>query len=423
MTAQSVTSTEPTTQDKITYQLCEYANLINAVQRNGGDRAAEQQRLEHKLLDLINPCLTQNQMQINGWKVVWGPGVALFDTDLYAVNAMYVAQSTDDSSKFVIAMAGSTDALVSDWIIEDTFMQQVPWLTHTDAKYTAGTAIGVDILRKMKPSDGIPGAGQTLLEFLGALQNKAVDLTVTGHSLGGALSITLALLLRDTQWLWDLSEKAKISVLSTAGPSFCNQQFVDYATGRLQRVQRYSSDLDVIPHVWNSSDIDYAKTLYSDYNRPAPDAVKTVFDLLKALASTSGQYVHFEPASGWFHGTFNQAIDGTPGLKPDQLYLQQVGYQHIGGYHQFFEIPGVTWPSGVMALPPAAADMGMSRILDSVGAPLGDGVGQALANRRPVTVPVDGQPEFLPIDHNSPEAEQLMGRITAQIAETIQSGR
>ncbi|MGK8503568.1 lipase family protein [Nocardia asiatica] len=411
MTARFTTINEPTLEDKIAYQLCEYANLVNTISKQDGD-------LEGTLSQKIQQYLDTNREVIGGWEIVWGPGVAVFDTDLYAVNALYMVRSTEDRSRYVIAMAGSSDALVFDWLVEDSFITQTPWFANNAAMHTIGTAIGVKTLLNIEPSGQRPGAGHTLPEFLSTLGDKAIDLTVTGHSLGGALSPTLALFLRDTQWLWDNSEKARISVLSTAGPSFCNQEFVDYTTERLQRVQRYANDLDIVPHMWNPSDTDGAKALYSKNNQPPPDGMEIVFDLLKAQASVSGQYAHFDPTSGVFQGTFNEEIDQTQGAKPDDLYFKQVGYQHIDGYHAFFEITGVQWPQGVIALPPVGADTVMGRIMASAGAPHGDGAGKVLANRRPVTVPINGQPVELPTDHNSPEAKKLVERVTAEFDPT-----
>ncbi|MEU5757624.1 hypothetical protein [Nocardia sp. NPDC047648] len=411
MTAQSTTINEPNLQDKIAYQLCEYANLVNTISKEDSD-------LESTLSQKIQQYLDTNQEVIGGWEIVWGPGVALFDTDLYAVNALYMVRSTEDRSRYVLAMAGSTDALVFDWLVEDSFILQTPWFANNAAMHTIGTAIGVKTLINIRPSGQRPGAGHTLPEFLSTLGDKAIDLTVTGHSLGGALSLTLALFLRDTQWLWDNSEKAKISVLSTAGPSFCNQEFVDYTTQRLQRVQRYANDLDVVPHMWNPPDIDGAKALYSKNNQPAPGAMEIVFDLLKAQASASGQYAHFDPSSGVFQGTFNDEINQTQGSTSDDLYWNQVGYQHIGGYHDFFEIKGVQWPQGVVALPPVGADTVMGRLVAAAGRPGGDGAGQILANRPPVTVPINGQPVEMPTDHNSPEAKKFVDRVTAEFDPT-----
>ncbi|WP_051023064.1 lipase family protein [Nocardia pneumoniae] len=411
MTARSTTINEPTLQDKITYQLCEYANLVNSISKEGSD-------LEGTLYQKIQQYLDTNREVIGGWEIVWGPGVALFDTDLYSVNALYMVRSIEDRSRYVIAMAGSSDALVFDWLVEDSFILQTPWFANNAAWHTIGTAIGVKTLLGIRPSGPRPGAGHTLPEFLSMLGDKAIDLTVTGHSLGGALSLTLALFLRDTQWLWDNSEKARISVLSTAGPSFCNKEFVNYTTQRLQQVKRYANDLDVVPHMWNPPDIDGAKALYSKNNQPAPGGMEVVFDLLETQASLSGQYAHFDPTSGVFQGTFNNEINQTQGSTSDDLYFSQVGYQHIGGYHEFFEITGVQWPQGVVALPPVGADTAMGRILASAGLPAGDGAGRVLANRRPVTVPINGQPVELPTDHDSPEAKKLVDRVTAEFDPT-----
>ncbi|MEU2037212.1 lipase family protein [Nocardia niwae] len=411
MTAQSTTINEPTLQDKITYQLCEYANLVNTISKEDGD-------LEGTLSQKIQQYLDTNQEVIGGWEIVWGPGVALFDTDLFAVNALYMVRSTEDRSRYVIAMAGSTDALVFDWLVEDSFILQTPWFANNAALHTIGTAIGVKTLINIRPSGNRPGAGHTLPEFLSALGDKAIDLTVTGHSLGGALSLTMALFLRDTQWLWDNSEKARISVLSTAGPSFCNQEFVDYTSQRLQRVQRYANDLDIVPHMWNPPDIEAAKALYSKNNQPAPAGMQVLLELLKIQASVSGQYAHFDPTRGVFQGTFNDEIDQTQGSTSDDLYMKQVGYQHIDGYHDFFEITGVQWPQGVVALPPVGTDTVMNRVLALAGQRLGDGAEKVLANRRPVTVPLNGQPVELPTDHDSPEAKNFVDRVTAEFDPT-----
>ncbi|MFE3230258.1 hypothetical protein [Nocardia sp. NPDC059228] len=398
MTAQPTALSGPTLQDKVTYQLCEYANLVNSIENDGN--------LEGQLQQQIQRYLDLNRATIGGWEIVWGPGVAVFPTDMYAVNALYMAQSTEDRSRYVIAMAGSTDALVFDWLVEDFLIHQKPWFANLAAWYTEGTAIGVNILTGITPSGDRPGAGRTLPVFLSTLGDAAIDLTVTGHSLGGALSPTLALFLRDTQMLWNPSEQATISVLSTAGPSFGNQEFVDYTTQRLHRVQRYANDLDIVPYMWNPADIDCVKGFYCENNLRAPDAFPLMFDLLKTKASVSGQYAHFDATNGVFQGTFN------PDFSDD--YGKQIGYQHIGGYHQFFDIPGVTWPQNVIALPPVTPDTGTGRILASAGVSLGDGAGKAPANHRPVTVPINGQPVELPTNHDSPEARQLAARITAE---------
>ncbi|TQM33247.1 lipase (class 3) [Nocardia bhagyanarayanae] len=394
MTAQSTTSNEAALQDKITFQLSLYANLINGEENDGN--------LEHLLQQRIQDNLDINRGVIGGWEIVWGPGIEVFPTDLYARNVLYMVRSTDDPSRYVIAVAGSTDGPF-DWLVENFLIGQIPWLAYPAARYTTGAAIGVNILSKITPSGDRPGAGRTLHAFLGALDHTDIDLTVTGHSLAGVLSPTLALLLRDTQQLWDPSEKARVSVLSTAGPSFGNPEFVAYATQRLQRVRRYANSLDVIPNVWNPDDIDRAKTFYSDNNLPAP--WPGLFDLIKQ-ASNSGQYAHLDSTNGVFQGTFNTEVTD---------YLKQVGYQHIGGYRQFFEIPGVSWP---VAIPAGVGDTGIGRIAALAGGPLGDGIGKAPENRRPLTAPINGQPVELPTDPDSREAGKLVDLVTAEIDPT-----
>lgn len=60
----------------------------------------------------------------------------------------------------------------------------------------------------------------------------------------------------------------------------------------------------------------------------------------------------------------------------------------------------------------------MGRIRAAAGLPLGDGAGKVLANHRPVTVPINGQPVELPTDHDSPEPKKLVDRVTAEFDPT-----
>ncbi|MET9028912.1 hypothetical protein ABZW96_25355 [Nocardia sp. NPDC004168] len=76
------------------------------------------------------------------------------------------------------------------------------------------------------------------------------------------------------------------------------------------------------------------------------------------------------------------------------------------------------WPQGVVALPPVGTDAVMNRVLALAGLPLGDGAGKVLANHRPATVPLNGQPVELPTDHDSPEAKNFVDRVTAEFNPT-----
>src|SRR5262249_24914525 len=149
-----------------------------------------------------------------------------------------------------------------DWLLEDGSVSiQVPWPTGnpppgSNRQISHGTFRGLSFLRTLRPGPHQPGAGSLLSDSLAAGLNGSPMITLTGHSLGGALAPALALFLSDTQGTWDPAMRTKIACLASTGPTPGNRDFADYFNSQLGPVTtRFWNTLDVVPHVWNADGV------------------------------------------------------------------------------------------------------------------------------------------------------------------------
>src|SRR3982751_2609674 len=175
---------------------------------------ALQTLLETKLAD------PQLQSQIGSWALVWGPAVYELPLSDRPDNTMFVVSGSEG---LVVAVAGTNPYAFLDWIVEDFLVTaQVPWLTGSpfsfERRISLGTFIGLSALQSLKPGPGLHGAGVLLKDFLATQVSAPITLNIAGHSLGGALSPTLALWLSDVRQEWDPAGNATLAVLPSAGP-------------------------------------------------------------------------------------------------------------------------------------------------------------------------------------------------------------
>ena len=264
-------------------------------------------------------------------ELVWGPGVFIFDLALFDDNLMYLVRNIKDPSRYVIGIRGTNPVGLKDWLIEDFQVTcMVPWQYGKPAaklkpKISKSTKIGITKLQEMIAEPGVPGEGKSLLEFLqGDIEGKdAVDICVTGHSLGGALAPTLALWLKDIQGE-KLPESAKISTVAFAGPSAGNKDFATYSDQRFAEGEciRVANSLDVAPHAWNQKSLRKLFLLYkSDFLLPGPLVIGMISAML-ALSWRKG-YQQIEADAEPIQGRFKPLLYN---------YLAQGIYQHVVGY-------------------------------------------------------------------------------------------
>lgn len=174
------------------------------------------------------------------WQIAWGPALFKAHHNTGATNAAFVAYSAKLKT-YVTAIAGTnplgTNALLFqdldvapknmvEWPPRENTKDTPPSLVWTSASHpkasqhalAEGTSYGLSRLYRMEaPGMADPeGKPVTLRVFLDSVADTSATLIFTGHSLGGALSPILALLLypEAAKPVWK-----NVYILATAGPT------------------------------------------------------------------------------------------------------------------------------------------------------------------------------------------------------------
>jgi hypothetical protein len=170
------------------------------------------------------------------WAVVWGPAVYTVPGALYQDNMMYVVQNQTDKTQFAIAIRGTNFVADLDWLLEDfDVLQQMNWPPGAATPNPAGammsesTSIDLQILFAMQGTVIATNTPSSLMSYLQSQAGSAINVCVTGHSLGGCLAGTLALYLKENQASWDGSGSSNVSCITFAAPTAGNAAFVAYS--------------------------------------------------------------------------------------------------------------------------------------------------------------------------------------------------
>lgn len=328
---------------------------MNAAYNDTGSTADLEKILRAKLEKLLTTA--EVRTLIGDWTMAWGPAVWKHPLNFrgYSDNTAAVFHNAATNT-YVCAIAATNANSVFDWAVEDFWVsdkvrwqyspaRRVPWLS-------AATNFGIGMLLSLRD----PGTGVFLSDFLASVASPAATLVVTGHSLAGALSPTLAMVLYGTpqaRLAWN-----QVLVFPTAGATPGNgafatafaEQFPAQTTGA-NPWQRWNTlmwnSLDVVPHAWAPFTMLAVPVLYE-----ATPVVKAEIGAIIA-------YCLYQAGIDYVHLT-NQSLKGTqrPGTVSDiKAFLAEMGYQHVDAYFDLLGVPEIVpYYKSIVGAPPPSED-------------------------------------------------------------------
>lgn len=241
--------------------------------------------------------------KIGNWSIAWGPVIFSKNSsdcqDSCVVDNLLVlfknVSKDNGAPDYVLATSGTNDISTFGWFHEDFDAYQMkqwpltsqagniddfvtilnsnpPCISDCDqsqALVSLGTSVGVLKLLNMKNADSLT-IYESLNQIISADNSSTLELRVVGHSLGGALSPALALVLSQYQLSWDVSKKVKVSTAPTAGASPGNEAFRTYFFDQIGVENFYGkmNVLDMVPHAWTKDSLDRIPKLYSEIQAP-----------------------------------------------------------------------------------------------------------------------------------------------------------
>lgn len=291
------------------------------------------------------------------WKIVWGPIIEISELD-YQENFMYVAQQISNPKNFQVAIRGTNFKSVISWFNDISVLELVDWKGpegYTHGAISDGNNTIFDVLHTYKPpapdagGTPLPGSDSTIAEFLTHRALKpGINVTFTGHSLGGGAAPVLGLWFAQSQGIqgwWDPNRHATVNITSFAGPTPGDEKFAKFINHVVTdgRFVRYIDHYDLVPRGWNYSQL---------------SSVEGMYDGTGVNAMTDGEYAAYEAllTAVWAkreegyvyrHGgdsikfTFPINFDPLPKGSGGHTFYEQVDYQHVSSYPTYLNVDTV----------------------------------------------------------------------------------
>lgn len=184
--------------------LQQQAFCLSWLSNAASDKVDTLANLEAHVRQAVETFLADNAGKIADWSIAWGPVASSHEGSdptalYYADNMLYAASaSVSGAPCLVVAMAGTNEDDAYDWLAEDfSIVRQIDWPYGNGGfdgapapKISHATATGIADLLAMKD----PQAGGVQAFVTGWTKaNPGGTVIFTGHSLGGALSPSLAM--------------------------------------------------------------------------------------------------------------------------------------------------------------------------------------------------------------------------------------
>jgi hypothetical protein len=268
---------------------------------------------------------------------VWGPAVYKAEENPGATNAMFVAYSASESC-YVVAIAGTNPLGDSALLFEDLDVKPAdmvawpPTISNGTLRWTPsaspnasvaaidkGTSLGLAALFALTgpgldPTTSKVTQNVTLQSYLQSVTSSSSTLIFTGHSLGGALAPTLALMLYPTP---ATSGWSAVRILATAGPTPGTRGVADLFAANYAAVaiaaytlhnqafasftfwnQNYCNVFDVVPRAWDKlaglvirpprPDADFWPSFFARGGELQPELGQKVFNMVGDMQNRSG---------------------------------------------------------------------------------------------------------------------------------------
>lgn len=350
---------------------------VNDAYTDTGSSAELEAILNQKLTALLATAGVQTL--IGNWSLAWGPAVWEHPLDLrgYSDNTVAVFHNAA-SNTYVCATAATNANSVFDWLVEDFWVNdKVRWQytpTSDVAWLSAATNFGVGMLQSLRD----PTTQAFLADFLKSVANTNSTLIFAGHSLAGALSPTLAMVLYGTaaaRQTW-----SQVLVYPTAGATpgnlaFSNafaEQFPPQSTGT-QPWQKWNTvlwnELDVVPHAWGPLTMAEVPGLYE-----STIAVKASLTAVVAYAVYKAEPSIY-PTS-WYWPVSNSGLSGStqhgPTISTLGEFLTEMGYQHVNAYFTLLGVPEIEQYYPASTAPASSDDSVFQDILSLAEKAAGD---------------------------------------------------
>lgn len=209
-----------------------------------------------------------------GWVCHSNPWVALATNSRGETLAQNTTLVLSNGDNIVVAVAGTNFIQNYDWFTEDLDVETAtPWykvlatletstgLDQSSLPNAGNIANGTfDALKRTWNQAGA-SSGKNLIDTLKQVidKKKSVNITVTGHSLGGAITPVLAQALANLSPFHFKGVDIKISAYPFAGPTVGDQDFVHFVENISPEKITLNSTYnvrDVVPHGWKLSMIE-----------------------------------------------------------------------------------------------------------------------------------------------------------------------